>query len=97
MYYLYTNNDQKALASTTTLMGLAQTTLGNLGGSDVACQSKRLFSQSLTVTCATGQIQWQDAVFGVMSSQVPQKIYCTEEAIWEAVDSSTTNCTALLD
>lgn len=95
MYYYYTSNDQQALKTTTTLMGLAKTTLGNFGGATVICQSKRLQAQSLTINCDTGRIDSSDALFGLMSSQISEKTYCTETAIWKKEDkSSITNCTA---
>jgi len=52
----------------------------------------------MTLSCGVGRISYKDAKFGVMSSQISQKVYCEESAIWKKTDiNSTTNCTALLD
>ena len=44
MFYLYSNNNQNALAESTTLLGFAKFTLGNMGGSDVVCSNKKLMA-----------------------------------------------------
>lgn len=75
-----------------------QFSMGNLGGSSVSCNSYQMRDQEIKVGCETGLIQWQHAKFGVMTSQIKEKIFCTEEAIWkEAHHAGYVNCTALVD
>jgi hypothetical protein len=75
-----------------------QFSMGNLGGSSVSCNSYQMRDQEIKVGCETGLIQWQHAKFGVMTSQIKEKIFCREEAIWkEDHHKGFVNCTALVD
>lgn len=96
LYWVYSNNDQLAL-HTQAKYTFTQFTLGNMGGADIFCASKRLASKSITIECPNGEILPDDTKFGLMSSQISEKVYCEESALWAKESASTANCTAQID
>jgi len=68
-----------------------------MGGADIFCASKRVSAQSITIECPTGNILPDKAKYGMMSTQVSEKVYCTEEAMWAKEDSSYAKCSKELD
>jgi len=96
LYWVYSQNQQKALI-TQPKYTFTQFTLGNMGGDDVFCASKRRAAKSITIDCTVGQILTDKAKFGVMSSQVSEKVYCEEPAMWAVEPKTNANCTAEVD
>lgn len=69
-----------------------------MGGSHVKCEPKSNVFADLILSCDTGRVDTEKALFGVMSDQIESKIYCTESAIWaDASNTGYTNCTSYVD
>lgn len=68
------------------LYPITQTTLGNMGGAYNFCGHKRVGDKQIGLFCTNGGgvLDIADAQIGVMSTQIEEKIYCKEDAIWES-------------
>jgi hypothetical protein len=81
------------------LMGF---TMGNLGGAVNTCRIRKSKVGEMGLHCHSGNILIDDRTqIGMMSSDVGQKIHCTEQSIVEEINHSDqkdiTNCTQKLD
>jgi len=74
-FYNYTSNSQLAL-STEPAYALNMLSLGNLGGSHVSCDLKKMEFGEINMQCLSGRINVDDFQFGVMSEQISHQIYC---------------------
>jgi len=80
----YKYNPQRALASESPnpFRQLQSYTIGNMGGSQVICQQKKLNVKSMTFECPPGtDIDYSNIIYGIMSPKLDLSYYCTEEAI----------------
>jgi hypothetical protein len=50
--------------------------LGNLGGSHVNCDLKKMEFEEINMQCRSGRISTENAQIGVMSDQIDHQIYC---------------------
>lgn len=79
---MYANSQWAGFANIRQLSGYAQYTLGNLGASEARCLNVRLLSESLSVSCNTGQIgkitQW-----GVYAkdTEADQRSLCSADGV----------------
>ena len=79
---MYANSQWAGFANIRQLSGYAQYTLGNLGASESRCLNVRLLSESLSVSCNTGQIgkitQW-----GVYAkdTEADQRSLCSADGV----------------
>ena len=55
--------------------------LGNLGGSHVNCDLKKLEFQQINMQCKSGRIDTTDFQLGVMSDQIEHSIYCKQDSL----------------
>jgi hypothetical protein len=79
-FYSCTSNRQLALA-TEPHYAINMLTLGNLGGSHVNCDLKKLEFEEVNMQCLSGRIQTAGAQFGVMSDQIDHQIYCQQSSL----------------
>jgi len=74
-----------------------QFTIGNLGGSGVYCNQRRIGVGEMKLDCPNGNILVdQYTKFGIMSTEVLQKMHCTDESVFSSFNndsSAYTNCT----
>ena len=93
----YSNNATKGLAAQGKY-AINQFTLGNLGGASVYCTQKRIGEKEIDLRCESGNIDFENMLFGVINQNTDTKIFCTEQSIWESNDvKSVHNCTSNVD
>lgn len=69
-----------------------------MGGSHVKCVPKANVFSSVIMSCATGRIDTDNTIFGVMSSELDNHYYCTEASIMtDPSYQGSTNCTSHVD
>jgi len=85
VYNGYAFNDEKGLQNESKYP-INQFSIGNLGGSNIFCAQKRVGTGSFAMSCPNGQftINETSVHLGLMSMDIPQKIFCKEDAIWES-------------
>jgi hypothetical protein len=60
--------------------------LGNLGGSDVACSTRTIEKGDISIKCPTNSIiDTHNVTYGVMSQFILNQQYCTNNAIKQAI------------
>ena len=101
VYIWYAGNREGALSSKemNPFKQLRVFTMGNLGGASTICAQKKIGSNSIALECPTGlDIDYDNIIFGTMSTDLDVSYYCQEEAIFKSVrGSNTPRCTKYLD
>jgi len=71
LFYCYSHNYQLALDTGSPVKyAINQYSLGNMGGSHVKCTPKSSVFDSVILSCATGRIDTENTIFGVMTKQL---------------------------
>lgn len=99
VFVWYHNNEENALATTAMnpIKQLKTFTLGNMGGASTVCAQKKIKSGSMSIECPAGLfMDYNNIIFGVMSSEMSVSYYCQEKAIFESGDSAP-RCTRHVD
>lgn len=74
-----------------------QFSLGNMGGTTVACTQHLLQDKKFTFTCYDGVMSADKALFGVLNEKLDKQTYCRDDAIWEKNDKTkVANCTSYM-
>jgi len=81
LFYCYSHNQQLYYSHKTGLNKVDMLSLGNMGGSHVKCVPKSSVFDTISLSCATGRIDTDNTIFGVMTSELDNQFYCTEDAI----------------
>jgi hypothetical protein len=87
MFYCYGTNEANGMKELQTgfALALGKYSLGNMGGSTVQCESKRINEGiKWDLNCHNAQIALIDienVQYGMMSSKFQEKTYCTADAI----------------
>jgi hypothetical protein len=102
VFMWYSGNKEGALRSKemNPFKQLRAITMGNLGGATTMCTQKKYASGSLSFECPTGlDIDYDNIIYGSMSTELDVSYYCQEQAIFEAIKGgdSSERCTKYLE